>query len=468
MLRDDLQKFDLPDAPGVYTFRDSGRKILYIGKATSLRDRVRSYFASDIVDTRGKRIEAMVALAATITWEETDSVLEALILEANEIKKHHPPYNVDEKDNKSFNYLVITKEDFPRVIVVRGREVFQSWQEQDMAHLFGPFPYGAQLKEAVKLVRSIFPFRDKCTPCGQSEKFSEKRLRQGAEKADEETYATYDDESAEAPERPSVNEGSTEASRPNVRGNGRSFGKLSCKPCFDAQLSQCPGVCSGKVSEAEYAKTIRNIVLLFSGKKKSLLETLERDMRAYARTEQFEEAATVRKQIAALTHIRDVALIKASSRISSGGAGVRIEGFDIAHTAGSDTVGIMVVIMDGEVSKSDVRKFRVRSVTNNDPAALAEIVSRRLGHPEWPLPRLFVIDGAKAQVGAVERVLAASGVQIPVVGVVKDEKHRPRSFIGESTVIKSYQREILLADDEAHKQVIGYHRAKQRKRVIPQ
>lgn len=419
MQREDLQQFDLPDNPGVYTFRDKDGAILYIGKATSLQSRVRSYFAPDLVETRGPRLVKMLELATAITWEETDSVLEALILEANEIKQHLPPYNVDEKDNKSFNYVVITKEVFPRVVLVRGRELFQSWEERDILHLFGPFPHGGQLKEALKLVRDIFPYRDKCTPCT------------------------------------------------STRFDLVSYKVEPCRPCFDAQLGRCPSVCSGKISEEEYAKTIRHIAQLFSGKKKSLLSDLEREMKGYAKNEEFEKASEAKRQIAALTHIRDVALIKATSRVSSGGSGMRIEGFDIAHTGGSDTVGIMVVIMDGEVSKSDVRKFRVRSVTNNDPAALAEIVSRRLNHSEWPLPRLFVIDGGKAQVGAVERVLKEAGIEIPIVGVVKDEKHRPRSFLGESSIIKSHQREILLADAEAHKQAINYHRYKQRRRIAP-
>lgn len=416
MKREDLQKLGMPDKPGVYNFRGKKKEILYIGKATSLRDRVKSYFSADIVETRGQHIEKMAALAHTITWEETDSVLEALILEANEIKKHNPPYNTLERDNKSFNYLVITREAFPRVLIVRGRELFQDWNEKDIKHLFGPFPYGAQLKEAVKLVRNIFPFRDTCTPCDTNIKVG-----------------------------------------PLYSG---------CKPCFNAQIGLCPGVCSGAMDERGYAKVIRHIVLLFSGKKKPLLTSLERDMRLYAKREKFEAAAVARKQIAALTHVRDVSLIKASSRISTGGAGMRIEGYDIAHTGGTETVGVMVVIMDGEISKNDIRKFKIRSVTNNDPAALAEVVSRRLGHSEWPLPRLFVIDGAKAQVTAVERVLTAAGVQIPVVGVVKDEKHRPRSFIGRSEVIKSYQREILLADDEAHKRAIGFHRVRRSKRQL--
>lgn len=404
MTRGDLKNYDLPDEPGVYVFRDSRRRILYIGKATSLKSRVRSYFAPDLIDTRGARIVKMIELAKSITWEESDSVLEALILEANLIKKHQPPFNVDQKDNKSWNYVVITKEDFPRVLLVRGRELFQNWSDKDMKHIFGPFPQGGVLKEALKLVRSIFPYRDKCIP-------------------------------------------------------------ESGKPCFSRQIGLCPGVCSGEISEKEYAKTIAHIAALFSGKKKALLKELERDMKRAAKEEQFEEAAVIRKQIASLTHIRDIALIK-GDRHSSTGGGIRIEGYDVAHTAGSDTVGVMVVLIDGEVSKQDIRKFNIKSVTNNDPAALAEVVTRRLTHPEWQMPRLMVIDGAKAQVGAVERVLKKAGVEIPVVGVVKDDKHRPKSFIGRSEVIKSYQKEILLADSEAHAQAVGFHRTKQRKRMV--
>src|SRR3989344_676584 len=123
MERKDLTRFKLPDTPGVYFFK-KGRTILYIGKATSLRDRVRSYFATDVVATRGETIARMIQEATSVTHTKTDSVLEALILEANLIKSHQLPYNAISKDNKSFNYVVVTKEDFPRVLVVRGRELF--------------------------------------------------------------------------------------------------------------------------------------------------------------------------------------------------------------------------------------------------------------------------------------------------------------------------------------------------------
>ena len=110
----------LPDKPGVYFFL-KGKEILYIGKATSLRDRVKSYFGKDLIETRGPLIVDMVHKASKIEWQVTDSVLEALILEANLIKKHLPKHNTDGKSDKSFNYVCITKEELPKIVVVRGK-----------------------------------------------------------------------------------------------------------------------------------------------------------------------------------------------------------------------------------------------------------------------------------------------------------------------------------------------------------
>src|SRR3989344_1131670 len=183
----DLTKFKLPDAPGVYFFK-RGKNILYIGKATSLKDRVKSYFVRDILLTRSPLIGKMLEEAEKIEFIETDSVLEALILEANEIKKHQPPANSRDKDDKSYLYLTITKEDFPKVVITRG------------SGTYGPFPHSSELKEALKIIRRIFPFRDekcKITP------------------------------------------------------------KL--KPCFNAQLGLCPGPCAGWITKREYRKNIKHL-----------------------------------------------------------------------------------------------------------------------------------------------------------------------------------------------------------------
>lgn len=413
MQKTDLGKFNVPDSPGVYLFLGPNREISYIGMATSLKSRIRSYFATDIMETRGIHIRKMVEDAVTIEWQQTDSVLEAMILEANLIKKHQPPANSRERDNKSFNYLIITREDYPRVLVVRGRELFQKWQNKDTTHLFGPFPSGGALKEAVKLVRAIFPFRDTCTPCG-----------------------TY-----EVPH--------------------------GCKPCFNRQIGLCPGVCEGAVSKRAYAQTIRHIALLFSGKKEKLLQDLRKEMARASKRQQFEQAAELRRQIGALTHIRDVALIRRDVFESRGGEvhHFRIEAYDVAHTAGAETVGVMTVVEGGEAKKSDYRMFKVRGFKNDDTGALKEMLDRRLAHAEWPSPRLIVLDGGKGQLNAARNVLEKAGVVIPTVAVVKDERHRPREVIGDEGYRQTHERDIILANSEAHRFALAYHK-RRRGRVV--
>jgi excinuclease ABC subunit C len=438
------RKKKLPDAPGVYFFIGARKKLLYIGKATSLRDRVRSYFAPDLKDTRGPLLVEMLSKVKSVDWREVDSVLEALILEANLIRSHLPPYNTDLKDDKSWNYVVITKEDFPRVLLVRGKELAGQnpllrrdkgtlmpeaakrapnssvKDSAQPAYTFGPFPHGLQLKLAMKLIRKIFPFRDTCTP------FSE----QGRT--------------------------SLKSARSNLAGK-------KCKPCFNAHIGLCPGVCSGAVSQQEYRRIIRHIVLLFQGKKKQLVKILQREMKLAAKSEDFEEAARLRKQVFALTHIQDVSLIKDEYRSPSTSLGAirstRIEAYDMAHLRGSSNVGVMTVVEDGVAQKNEYRKFRIRTAKpGDDVGALKEVLSRRLGHDEWAMPRIIAVDGATAQINAAQAVLHKYGISIPVVGVVKDEKHRPREIRGDRQIINGRERDILLANAEAHRYAISYHR----------
>lgn len=422
MQRDDLKQFNIPDEPGIYMFRGGTPKrpgkILYIGKAASLRDRVRSYFAHDLAESRNPAIAAMVQRATSLTFRTTDSVLEALILEANLIKRHEPQYNVDEKDNKSFNYLVVTKEEYPKFLVVRGRELFQHWTDAKILKLFGPFPQGGSLQEALRITRKIFPYRDeKCTPCDEQKR------------------------------------------------NGRA----NCRPCFNRQIGLCPGVCTGEISNAEYRAIVRHLCQMFSGNFKGLKRQLAREMKAFAKEELFEKASRIRRQIAALEHIKDVSLIKDERRHSAGGlvrsGKTRIEAFDVAHTAGKETVAVMTVVEDGAAKKSDYRKFRIRTATNDDVASLREALTRRLNHPEWPLPRAFAIDGGKGQVRAIERVLADAGIMIPVIGVVKNDRHQVDRLLGNPAVAREFERDILLANSEAHRFGIGYHR-KRRARIF--
>lgn len=405
----------LPNTPGVYFFL-KGKKILYIGKATSLKDRVKSYFNKNIVHTRGPLIVKMLEESTNVSFIKTDSVLEALILEASQIKKYQPIYNTKEKSNKSFNYVVITKEDYPRVLIQREREITPSQplplprgggKGWGVSKAFGPFPHGSELKEAMRIVRKIFPFRDKCNPPFRGE---------------------------------------------------------TAKVCFNAQIGLCPGVCTGEISKKDYNKIIRHLILFFEGKKPQLVKSLEKEMKLLAKTRKFEEADKVKKTIFALNHIRDVSLLKNDvptiyrNKKERGAEKVfRIEAYDIAHISGINTVGVMVVVEDGEVNKSQYRKFKIHEDKNNDIANLREVLTRRFNHPEWPMPDLIVVDGGVAQINVAREIFKNT----PVVSVVKDERHKAREIIGLKKIdfqSRALDKSILLANSEAHRFAIAYHR----------
>ncbi len=444
MQREYLKKNKLPDKPGVYLFKRGG-EILYIGKATSLRDRVKSYFSKDLIETRGQFLVDMVFSANKIDWQESDTVLEALILEANLIKKYQPKYNTREKDDKSFNYVCISKEEIPKVVLVRGKELLGQHNflhcalprvrggtlarknyAVPFAKTFGPFPSGGQLKEALKIVRRIFPFLD-----DKSKNYVE----------------------------------------------------------FYRQIDLVPDLADKKL----YKQNIKNIILFFEGKKKIVLKNLEKEMKEYAKAREFEKAGEIKRQIFAVKHINDVALIRDSGfvqkfsnstlasflplRPSPSGRDprgqkiakglVRIEAYDIAHMAGKNMVGVMTAVEDGEPAKNEYRKFKIRTQKNsNDTGALAEVLERRLSHPEWSMPSLVVVDGGKAQINIAKKVKTA--LEVPVVSVLKDEKHKPKAILGDKIIARSYEKEILLANSEAHRFAIAYHKKTRNKNFIKQ
>ena len=402
-----LAKFNLPDAPGVYFFlgspshkasADRSKKILYIGKATSLKNRVKSYFTRDILMTRNPLIGKMLEEANKIEFIQTDSVLEALLLEASEIKKHQPAYNSKEKDDKSYNYVIVTQEDFPRILIVRGKNLQYGLPRKALA-TWGPFPHGGELKEALKVIRKIFPYRDsKC--------------------------------------------------------------KLTGKPCFNAELGLCPGLCAGWISKEDYRKIIRHLTLFFEAKKPRLIKSLEKEMKILAKRHKFEEADKVKKQIFALDHIQDIALIKndLESKTSNPESVFRIEAYDVAHISGKDAVGVMVVVENGELAKSHYRKFKIRQDKNNDTANLQEVITRRFIHTEWRFPDLIIVDGGRGQINATTEVIKKAGLNIEVVSVVKDEKHKARDIMSESVQSSTLHKTVLLANAEAHRFAINYHR----------
>ncbi len=424
MIQAEFTQLGLPDAPGVYFFMAADGSILYIGRATSLRDRVRSYFSDDLIKTRGLLLVDMVTQAKTITHIQTDSVLEAILLEASEIKKYQPPYNTKEKDDKSFNYIIFTKEAYPIVELVRGKDFEQGMKGQGASAVFGPYTNPGALREGLKLIRRIFPFRDKrCVP-----------------------------------------------------GQG--------KPCFNRQIGLCPGCCTGEISSAEYKKQLKRLALFLEGKKSRLIAGLESDMMDLAKAQRFEEAGALKRTIFSLKHIQDVSVIKEEVNEFVGGAAAggaksgtaaapfdpklpeqpkqalfRIEAYDNAHTAGTHFVGVMTVLENSVLKKADYRMFKIRVASGGDDiGALREVLRRRLAHAEWTYPNIIVIDGGKAQKQAAEEVLKELNFDIEVVSVVKDNRHRPHHMLGNSDLAERYKKEILLLNNEAHRFAIKYHR----------
>lgn len=396
MQKINLSKLNIPREPGVYFFKKD-TEILYIGKATSLKDRVRSYFADDIIHTRGSRIIDMVSLADTVEFETTDTVLEALIKEANLIKKYQPKYNVKEKDNKSYSYVCITKDSLPKVIVERGRTI--SFTDKTYDAIYGPFPSQQKLYTALKIIRKIFPFV--------------------TDKTGSKLYA---------------------------------------------QIGLEPDMNKDNFFEI-YKKNIRNIKLFFQGKKGALIKTLEKEMMAHAKKLQFEQASRVKKQIFALEHINDVALIddeKTNTDIA-----FRIEAFDVAHMRGTHSVGVMTVMENGVVAKSAYRKFILRNTPKGDDLkGLVEILSRRFKHTEWALPNLIVIDGGMTHLKTAQSFIKSIGLDIDIVSVVKDDKHKARDVLGVSDSAKKYKKEIILINSEAHRFAIEFYRSKHRKSLL--
>ncbi len=429
---------NLPDNPGIYLYYNKDKELIYVGKATSLKDRVSSYF-------RGQRtprpIEAMIHEVERISWQETDSVLEAIIAEANAIKKYQPKYNVDGKDDKSWNYIVITKEEYPQVLTVRQREydtvIARSQQTTKQSkdgnkiaslpatvarndrylYMFGPYP-GLNTKATMKLLRRMFRF----SACQK-----EKRK------------------------------------------------KFIGKPCLYRQMGLCLGVCTREITPKDYRHiVIRPLALFLSGRKKQVLKDFEKEMKRAVKEERFEDAARLRDQIASLQRIHDMALLSkgffekpviARSPQTTKQSMMRIEGYDISNLGMTGKVGSMVVFTGGEPDKSQYRKFKIRTVEGqSDVDCLEEVLRRRLKHTEWSYPAVFLIDGGAPQVHRAVAVFKDLGVTVPIVGIAKGpERKRNDFFFGNKNPgfvqwVSKHQETLIKVRDEAHRFAITYQR----------
>ncbi|MCI5050817.1 MAG: GIY-YIG nuclease family protein [Candidatus Pacebacteria bacterium] len=406
MTQEEYKKIELPKKPGVYFFKKD-EEILYIGKATNLAHRTSSYFQKNLMETRGPLIVKMVEEINTVEWTETDSALEALILESYLIKQHQPAYNTREKDNRSYNYVVITNELAPRVFTMRQRalRIIEGKQDDSLLHVFGPFPDMDQLKTALRIIRKIFPFHGKKT-----------------------------------------------IHRNNIE--------------FYRQLGLVPGSMDDEARDV-YMENINYIAMFFKGKKQSLIKKLEKDMMKYAKNLEFERANVLKKQIYALNHIRDMALLKHNFESSGYVTNFRMEAYDIAHIQGDAMVGVMVVYSGASIDNSEHRVFNINSVDRaNDTAALYEVITRRLKHSEWPYPQIIVVDGAIAQKRVIEKALREKNLSIPVMAVVKDDRHKAREILGQKKISEKYHKEIVAINVESHRFALKQHTKKREKQFL--
>ena len=235
-------------------------------------------------------------------------------------------------------------------------------------------------------------------------------------------------------------------------------GKPGDRQCFDVHIGLCPGTCAGLVDKRSYRAHIKKLELILAGKQKEVIRILNRDMKAAARLLNFEKAEKIRRTLFALEHVNDTSVITREEVQRDRERSIRVEGYDISNTMGKQSVGSMVVFVNGEPDKSQYRKFKIKTVSGpDDYASLVEVISRRILHPEWPLPSVFLIDGGAGQVHAVRTVLREAGIATPVVGIAKGSERKRNDFIGAIPHVVSPET-LIKVRDEAHRFAIRFHR----------
>jgi excinuclease ABC subunit C len=372
---------ELPKAPGVYFHKDKSGAIIYVGKAAVLRNRVRQYFQK----SRGRdpKTEALVAEIADVDWMCVESELEALFLEAEMIRRYMPRYNILLRDDKAMSYIRIDYDsNFPTVTTTRR-------PLDDGARYFGPYFSTQAVRQALKLLRRVFPFAAK-----------------------------------------------------RIVGQKRAT--------LHYHLGLDPGLEEGKTSLEDYRTNLRKLMAIIQGQRKTIVKEVERDMKRAAKANEFERATRLRNQLFALQGLdkqvifsdkefldisKDHALNELVNLLSIDKYPRRIEGYDISHQQGSDVVASMVVFTNGVSDKAQYRKFKTKLDHNNDFYNMNETLKRRLSErnrKSWGVPDLVVIDGGKGQLDAAIQARDDCGCsRIPFIGLAKREEqiviHRTKS-----------------------------------------
>ncbi len=358
---------ELPRSPGVYFHKDASGNIIYIGKAAVLKNRVRQYFQSK--RAFDNKTMALVNDIADVDWIEVESEVDALFLENEMVKRYMPKYNVLLRDDKSQMYVRINmKDEWPTVTFTRN-------PLDDGADYYGPFYNGFALKQAVRLLRRVFPYRTTPPRPGESSLNEEIGL------------------SPKMSEGPEVYKANLRKLISYIKGNRK---KLVSE--LEAEMKA-----AAARQEFELAAKYRNQI---------------RHMKELQRRVMFGDKEHL--QIS-----KDKALADLTEILSLGKAPQRIEGYDISHMSGTNVVGSMVVFLNGVSSRADYRKFKTKIQANNDVGNMREVLSRRLAArnlASWGEPDLVIIDGGKGQLEAAVAVLGESQLKIPVIGIAKRDE----------------------------------------------
>jgi excinuclease ABC subunit C len=422
-----------PPTPGVYIMKDAQGRVLYVGKAKNLRNRAGHYFTQAAAED--PRTADLVKLIGDIDFMPAPSEVDALLLEARLVKDIQPRFNVDLKDDKSFPYLQIRiREDYPRVEFTRT-------PRRRGVKLYGPFTSAKSLRQAINVLQRIFKFR------------------------------TCSLDIADADPR------------------WRWF-----RPCILHSINQCTAPCNFRVSRDDYRRQIRALRLVLEGKKDKLLAEIEREMQEASAALLFEKAARLRDDREALLHLgqrgevdKDVQPQVFHIEPRKGLVGLRkilglpetprtIEGMDIAHLGGNETVASLVTFIDGLPFKPGYRRYRIRSVEGvDDFGSIREVVTRRfrrLAREEEVFPDILLIDGGKGQLNAALDAFQLLGLEPPtLLSLAKREEEVYLPGEAEPLRLSRHAAALRLLQyvrDEAHRFAQHYHHILRRKKLTPE
>ncbi len=428
----------LPSSPGVYLFKDSAGRVLYVGKAKSLRDRVSSYFHSpgELTGARGPEIAHMIGdLAVDFDVIPCESEVDALLRENRLIKDIQPRFNERLKDGKSYPYLQITMdEDFPRVQITR-KPMLKG------VKLYGPFVSVAELRAAIPLLQRVFRFRT----CKLD-------ITEGDEK------------------------------------------RLSFRPCLLYTIKQCSAPCAGKISKEDYRNDIANLRRFLESKGALVARRISKEMRAASERMDYERAALLRDQLNALAGLQKRGLLeehlqpevfyidpteglnKLAELLGASSPPRIIEAIDIAHLTGKETAGSLVCFIDGKPFKQGYRRFNIRTAkAADDYAAIREVVSRRYrqaGMDEELFPDVILIDGGPGQLNAACQAFENLPSSPPVLlSLAKREEVIYIQGRDEPLKLKRNNPALRLLQsirDEAHRFAQAYHHILRRKKTLGQ